>query len=100
MLPLLHLEQALGARGEPGAQASAARRNVVVVSAGGQRVGLVVERLLGEYQTVIKPLGSLFAHLRGIGGSTILGNGRVALILDVPALLGALPAARPASQAA
>ena len=100
VLPLLHLEQALGARGEPGAQASAARRNVVVVSAGGQRVGLVVERLLGEYQTVIKPLGSLFAHLRGIGGSTILGNGRVALILDVPALLGALPAARPASQAA
>ena len=91
VLPLLHLERALGTRSETPAGASPARRNVVVVSASGQRVGLVVERLLGEYQTVIKPLGSLFAHLRGIGGSTILGNGRVALILDVPALLAAAP---------
>ncbi len=91
VLPLLHLERALGTRPDSTAGASPGRRNVVVVSASGQRVGLVVERLLGEYQTVIKPLGSLFAHLRGIGGSTILGNGRVALILDVPALLAAAP---------
>ncbi|WP_018914339.1 chemotaxis protein CheA [Thiomonas sp. FB-6] len=91
VLPLLHLERALGTRAEGAPGAAGSRRNVVVVSASGQRVGLVVERLLGEYQTVIKPLGSLFAHLRGIGGSTILGNGRVALILDVPALLAAAP---------
>ncbi len=82
VLPLLDLRTALGGRGEP-----PARRNVVVVHAAGQRAGLVVDRLLGEYQTVIKPLGELFAHLRGIGGSTILGNGMVALIVDVPALL-------------
>ncbi|OIQ82140.1 chemotaxis protein CheA [mine drainage metagenome] len=82
VLPLLDLRTALGGRGEP-----PARRNVVVVHAAGQRAGLVVDRLLGEYQTVIKPLGALFAHLRGIGGSTILGNGMVALIVDVPALL-------------
>jgi two-component system chemotaxis sensor kinase CheA len=42
--------------------------------------------LLGEQQAVIKPLGRLFQGIRGVSGSTILGNGRVALILDVPAL--------------
>jgi two-component system, chemotaxis family, sensor kinase CheA len=49
-----------------------------------------VDRLLGEYQTVIKPLGRLFAGLKGIAGSTILGSGDVALILDVPALVAAI----------
>ena len=44
-------------------------------------------RLLGELQTVIKPLGKLFSFLQGIGGSTILGTGEVALILDVPGLM-------------
>jgi two-component system chemotaxis sensor kinase CheA len=43
--------------------------------------------LLGEFQTVIKPLGTLFRNMRGIGGSTILGSGEVALILDVQALV-------------
>ena len=62
------------------------RENVVVISAGGRKAGIVVDQLLGEFQTVIKPLGSLFKHLRGIGGSTILGSGEVALILDVAAL--------------
>ncbi|MDX9995261.1 MAG: chemotaxis protein CheW, partial [Rhodocyclaceae bacterium] len=62
------------------------RENVVVISVGGQKAGIVVDQLLGEFQTVIKPLGSLFKHLRGIGGSTILGSGEVALILDVQAL--------------
>ncbi len=84
VLPLLDLRQALGSDPHAG---TPARQNVVVVHAAGQRAGLVVDALLGEYQTVIKPLGALFAHLRGIGGSTILGNGVVALILDVPALL-------------
>jgi len=42
--------------------------------------------LLGEQQAVIKPLGRLFHTVRGVSGSTILGNGRVALILDVPAV--------------
>jgi len=53
----------------------------------GQRAGLVVDELMGEAQTVIKPLGKLFRTVKGIGGSTILGDGRVALILDVPGLL-------------
>ena len=46
----------------------------------------MVDRLHGEFQTVIKPLGPLFRNLRGIGGSTILGSGDVGLILDVPLL--------------
>lgn len=63
------------------------RENVVVVQYSGQRAGIVVDQLLGEFQTVIKPLGTMFRHVRGIGGSTILGSGEVALILDVPTLI-------------
>ena len=63
------------------------RENVVVVRAGGNKAGLVVDRLMGEFQTVIKPLGKIFSHVHGVGGSTILGNGEVALILDVPGLV-------------
>ena len=62
------------------------RRNIVVVNQGRQQAGLAVDNLHGELQTVIKPLGLLFQHLQGIGGSTILGNGQVALILDIPSL--------------
>ena len=62
------------------------RQNIVVVRYAGKQVGLVVDALMGEHQTVIKPLGRLFASLTSVSGSTILGDGRVALILDVPAL--------------
>ncbi|MBI3229519.1 MAG: chemotaxis protein CheA [Burkholderiales bacterium] len=62
------------------------RRSVVVVKNGETTAGLVVDQLLGEYQTVIKPLGKLFRQLRGISGSTVLGSGEVALILDVAAM--------------
>jgi len=63
------------------------RENVVVVQYGGQKAGLVVDELMGESQIVIKPLGRIFSNLRGINGSTILGSGEVALILDVPSLV-------------
>ncbi|MET1080232.1 MAG: chemotaxis protein CheA [Pseudomonas sp.] len=66
---------------------SAKRRNIIVISLGRQQAGLVVDHLHGEFQTVIKPLGLMFQHLQGIGGSTILGSGRIALILDIPSLL-------------
>jgi two-component system, chemotaxis family, sensor kinase CheA len=67
---------------------SSGRRSLVVARDGMTRIGLIVDRLHGEYQTVIKPLSSLFRHLRAIAGSTILGSGDVALVLDVPALVG------------
>ena len=63
------------------------RENVVVVQYAGRRAGLVVDHLMGEFQTVIRPLGEVFAGLEGISGFTILGNGNVALILDVPGLV-------------
>jgi len=63
------------------------RENIVVVQYAGQKAGLVVDELMGEFQTVIKPLGKLFGNLKGVSGSTILGSGEVALILDVPALI-------------
>ena len=65
----------------------AARQNVVVVQHESKRAGLVVDSLYGSSQTVIKPLAHLFKDVPGISGSAILGTGRVALILDVPALL-------------
>ncbi|MFP5305853.1 MAG: chemotaxis protein CheA [Gammaproteobacteria bacterium] len=61
--------------------------NIVVVRCGGGKAGLVVDRLRGELQTVIKPLGPLLRNQTGIAGSTILGSGEVALIVDAPALL-------------
>jgi len=63
------------------------RKNVVVVHYANYKAGLVVDKLLGEFQTVIKPLGKIFSQLKGISGSTILGSGEVSLILDVPQLV-------------
>jgi two-component system chemotaxis sensor kinase CheA len=82
VLPLLRLRDVFEVRGK-----TAKRENVVVVNCAGKRAGLVVDMLMGKSQTVIKPLGRLFERLSGISGSTILGNGEVALILDVQALV-------------
>jgi two-component system chemotaxis sensor kinase CheA len=59
------------------------RRRVVIVKADGQRVGLVVDDILGQNQTVIKSLGPYHAEVSGFAGATILGDGSVALICDV-----------------
>ncbi|WP_339532604.1 chemotaxis protein CheA [Pseudomonas mucidolens] len=85
VLPLVDLRDHFSHEGP-----AARRQNVVVVRYAEHKAGLVVDDLLGEFQTVIKPLGKLFGALRGISGSTILGSGAVALILDVPALLNQL----------
>ncbi len=83
VLPVLRLRQLFAIE-----EAPPRRQNVVVVRYAGQRAGLVVDQLLGEFQTVIKPLGPLFGHNRSLGGFTILGTGAVALILNVPGLIG------------
>ncbi len=62
------------------------RSSVVVLRAGNRRYGVMVDQLLGQHQTVIKPLGRMFRSLRGMSGSSILGNGEVALIFDVNSL--------------
>jgi two-component system chemotaxis sensor kinase CheA len=81
-LPYLHLREHFGVKG-----ARPARQNIVVVQHDASRAGLSVDVLYGSTQTVIKPLPMLFKDVPGVSGSAILGNGRVALILDVGALL-------------
>lgn len=71
-------------------QASMAKQpkeELVIVQFGGNLAGIAVERLHGEVQTVIKPLGPIFKPLKGIGGSSLLGNGDIAFILDIPQLI-------------
>jgi two-component system chemotaxis sensor kinase CheA len=82
ILPFIRLDELFRIRGR-----AHARRSLVVVRYAGQRAGLVVDGLLGESQTVIKPLGKVFRNLRCVSGSSILGSGEIALILDVPALI-------------
>jgi len=75
------------------------RSSIVVVRAGSGRYGVVVDALLGQHQTVIKPLGRMLRSLRGMSGSAILGTGEVALIFDVNAL-GVLAAGNAAGRPA
>jgi two-component system chemotaxis sensor kinase CheA len=63
------------------------KENIVVLEYARIKAGLVVDTLVGEFQTVIKPLGKLFKNLQWVSGATILGTGEVALILDVPKLI-------------
>ncbi|MDY6944771.1 MAG: chemotaxis protein CheA [Pseudomonadota bacterium] len=65
---------------------AAERMNIVVLQSAAMRFGVLVDTLLGQHQTVIKPLARIFSGLRGISGSTILGSGDVALIFDIAAL--------------
>jgi two-component system, chemotaxis family, sensor kinase CheA len=57
------------------------------VRVGELQAGIVVDQLLGGMQAVIKPLSKLFRGVSGVAGSTILGDGHVGLIVDVPSLL-------------
>jgi two-component system chemotaxis sensor kinase CheA len=81
-LPYVRLRDCFRLGGQP-----TERENVLVLRYHDQRVGLVVDRLFGENQTVIKPLSRTLGDLPGVSGSAILGNGRVALILEVEGLL-------------
>lgn len=58
-------------------------QQVVVVNDQDSKLGLVVDKVIGNYQTVIKPIGDLFQYVEGFSGATILGDGSVALILDI-----------------
>ena len=61
--------------------------HVVVVNVGSQQLGFVVDQLIGQEEVVIKPLGAFLHGTKGLAGATITGNGRIALILDVPGLV-------------
>ena len=61
--------------------------HIVIADVHEKRIGFVVDNVIGGHQTVIKPLGPAFKHMKDISGATILGDGTVALILDVNALM-------------
>jgi two-component system chemotaxis sensor kinase CheA len=83
-LPVLRLEKVFDARGQ---RAQAADDGLIMVVEGdGRRVGLCVDELLGQQQVVVKTLEANYGHVDGIAGATILGDGSVALILDIAGL--------------
>jgi two-component system chemotaxis sensor kinase CheA len=82
VLPLLDVASHFGLEKQKGK-----RENIVVVKNAQSTIGLQVDELYGEFQTVIKPLGDLFENIAGISGGTILGSGEIALIFDIPKLI-------------
>ncbi len=87
IVPFVRLRHHFGLAGQ-----IPARENVLIVQHDGTKAGLAVDALHGARQAVIKPLGGCFREVPGVAGSSILGNGRVALILDTPAILRGLAA--------
>ena len=81
-LPYVRLRRAFGLSGQ-----APKKENIVVVKINEFHAGIAVDELLGGMQTVVKPLGRAFRGVPGIAGSTVLGDGRVGLIIDVPSLL-------------
>ena len=86
VLPYLRLREFFAIGQQPADKQTQVRESLVVVRFGHTKAGLVVDELHGELQTVIKPLGKVFEHLKGVAGATVLGTGDVALILDVQEL--------------
>ncbi len=84
-VPLFHLARWLS--GTAAVDSRSAQANVVIVSVGSQRIAFVVDSLVGQEEVVIKPLGRMLHGTPGMAGATITGDGRIAIILDVPGLL-------------
>ncbi len=84
-LPLFYLRKWLVRN--PKASESGHVGHVVMVQVGSQKVGFVVDQLIGQEEVVIKPLGAMLQGMPGFAGATITGDGRIALILDVPSLM-------------
>jgi two-component system chemotaxis sensor kinase CheA len=82
IVPYIRLRERFGVLGEP-----PEIEQIVITEAVEGRVGFVVDKVIGEHQTVIKNLGRMYRHVEGISGATILGDGTVALILDIAHLV-------------
>jgi two-component system chemotaxis sensor kinase CheA len=91
-LPLVRLAQLFGGHGRDAALATGDWCYVVVVRSGRTDLGLVVDRLIGEQEVVIKSISGALGELDGIAGATILGDGRVSMIVDVPKVVERLAA--------
>ncbi|MGH2343911.1 MAG: chemotaxis protein CheA, partial [Chloroflexota bacterium] len=88
ILPLIRLREWFRC---PSADHPAGRRHIVAVRVEGRLFGLVVDHFLGEQEIVMKPLGSYMGLIPGLAGATILGDGRIALLVDVVALKADAP---------
>ncbi|MGR8929474.1 MAG: chemotaxis protein CheA [Gammaproteobacteria bacterium] len=86
-LPLFYLSDWLVSDPHYSSNKRARTSHVVVVNAGGRQVGFVVDQLIGQEEVVIKALGAKLHGLEGLAGATITGDGKIALILDVPGLM-------------
>jgi two-component system chemotaxis sensor kinase CheA len=82
LVPYLRLRQWFGIEGD-----RPPLEQIAVATSEGARFGLVVDSVIGQHQTVIKTLGRMYHDVRGLSGATILGDGTLALIVDVPALI-------------
>lgn len=82
LIPYLNLREIFMISGEP-----PVRERVVIATADGIRVAFGADSVIGHHQTVIKSLGKIYGDVEGISGATILGDGTVALILDVAQLV-------------
>jgi len=87
ILPVIHLAQVFNLATGTNGQASSLYKHIVVVRAGKSAVGLIVEGLFGEEEVVVKSLNAVVGEVPGISSAAILGDGRVALIVDVPGLI-------------
>lgn len=82
LVPYVHLRDEFAIADEP-----PEIEQVVITAVNGHQVGFVVDHVIGEHQTVIKSLGRMYRDVQGLSGATILGDGKVALILDIPQLI-------------
>ncbi|EOU3286722.1 chemotaxis protein CheA [Vibrio harveyi] len=85
-IPLFYLQNWLASK-SPRVEERIGHGHVVIVQIGSQRVGFVVDTLIGQEEVVIKPLDNLLQGTPGMAGATITSDGHIALILDVPDLL-------------
>jgi two-component system chemotaxis sensor kinase CheA len=82
LVPYIRLREWFGSVGS-----RPAIEQIAITTIDGKRYGFVVDGVVGQHQTVIKSLGRMYQNVRGVSGATILGDGTLALIVDVPALL-------------
>ncbi len=88
-VPLLDLRQFFSRPHSTAKLSNGSKSSVVLVSWGKHRVGLVVDKIIGQQEIVVKSLSPLVGHIPGVSGATILGDGRIALIVDIPSLINA-----------
>lgn len=83
---MMRLDQIFNAH-SPGKEQKESRLHAVIVSLAEQRIALLVSSLLGQQEVVIKSLGEYLGSVPGVGGATIMDDGRVALVLDIASLV-------------